>query len=163
MSSSVSVDTARYTALALSLTSLCIQTIIHLGTEVWRRKGRQVRDSFYNTHWLLLTLHVIFQSIIAAYYTYRCLWEIDEHGAQFIVYLYATMTIYSSIALGMSLMTLMFASIRSIGMNIASSMHCCSLIALAIWLEDPFAVGASSFAAILMTLTSPGTYKLKTQ
>ena len=159
----VDVDTARYTAFSVCAASLLVQTIIYIALEIWRRKRRQVRDSFYNTHPFLITLHIILQMGIGAYYGYRGYIGIDEHGTQFVIYLYAQMTVYAAIATGLCTMTLIFASIRSIGMNLASFAHFCSLAALALWLEDPFAVLASCFAIILSTITSPGTYKLKTQ
>ena len=159
------LDHARFTALTMSLISLFIQTIIYYGLEVWRRYHHHLRDSFYYTPGIFLVTHMVLQTILGSFYLYRCLGDVDNLGytEAIVILMFQQTTIFTTVALAASTLSLFFSSIRSLSTNMASTMHLCTTAAWALWLQDPFAICAAAAAAMLACITPPRTYKLKNQ
>lgn len=158
------LDTARYLCVGVGVGSLVFQLLAYYGLEVYRRCTRPNADSMYTTPVVYLALRFVLHAVVIAFYIYFGLAPPDQAASNTpAVLLYGQCVALSLLSCTVTLTGVCFASMRSMFINIGSTMHAAALMCVAFRTSDPFAIVAFLSAYMMALMTTTRTYKYKNQ
>lgn len=161
------IDNIRIIFLVCSIVTILSISIVNTIVEFCRKRSKY-SSGIFTTPGLILCFRYIFNIIVILYYIYISVYpleidifEDDESNKILLESIYEFAIMVNSISFMVSLLSLVFKSIRYVSSNICYSCHFILLLLICVFLKEPISIFPAGVAICNALVTPPDTYKSK--